>query len=50
MQKKHCYMKDENMHRIYFSDQAQIGQIHGIKYYQILILKLQLYKLSLRDS
>ena len=25
-------LQDENIHRILFSDPAQIGQIHGVKY------------------
>ena len=25
-------LKDENIDRIYYSDLAQIGQLHGIKY------------------
>ena len=32
-----------------FSDLAQIGHIHGIKYWQILDFEFQLYKLSFND-
>ena len=42
-------LQDEIMHRIQFSDLAQIGQIHGIEYFRILIFEFQLHKLSLRD-
>ena len=34
----------------YMTKLNQMGQIHGIKYKQILYLEFQLYKLSLRDS
>ena len=33
--------KDESIHGIQFGDLAQMGQIHGIKYKQILILEFQ---------
>ena len=42
-------LQDENIHRIQFSELAQIGQIYGIEYLRILIFEFQLHKLSLRD-
>ena len=41
---------DENIPGIQFSDPAQNGQTHGIKYKRILIFELQLYKPSWIDS
>ena len=42
--------KNENTHRIQFSDLAQIIQIHEIEYKIISIFEFLLYKLSFRDS
>ena len=42
-------LQDENLNGILFSNLDQISQIHGIKYEQIMIFELKLYKLSLKD-
>ena len=39
-------LQDKIIHGILFSDLAQIGQIHGIKYKRVLIFEYQIYKLS----